>query len=64
MMHQPREPLQYLGSDYDIREVDEELYLAVLARRRAESGCDAADLSVSGDRAEGSAGISKGQEMG
>lgn len=27
-----------LPSEYDIREIDEDLYLAVLARRRAEDG--------------------------
>jgi len=33
-----------LPSEYDIREINEHLYLAVLARRRAEAGPAAADL--------------------
>jgi hypothetical protein len=30
-------PLLQLGRDYDIREIDEDLYLAVLAARKAET---------------------------
>jgi hypothetical protein len=32
-----------LPSEYDIREIDEDLYLAVLARRRADSAPAASD---------------------
>ena len=34
-----------LPSEYDIREIDEDLYLAVLAGRKADSDCGAGDLS-------------------
>lgn len=36
--------LQRKDSEYDIREIPEELYQAVLACRRAESGGGAGDL--------------------
>jgi len=45
--HGRRKRLRRLGSDYDIREIDEELYLEVLARRRAEDDCAAGDLTGS-----------------
>ena len=64
MMHDTREPLLYLGCDYDIREVDEDLYLAVLARRRAQSGCGAGDLSSSSTLPQTTATDRNRQEMG
>jgi hypothetical protein len=33
-MHHPRNPLPSQASHYDIRDVPEDLYLAVLARRK------------------------------
>jgi hypothetical protein len=44
-MHPRRDRLQPLGWNYDIREIDERLYLAVLACRRAETACPDSDLS-------------------
>jgi hypothetical protein len=43
-MHGRREGLQQLGCGYDIREIPEELYLEVLAGRRAETACGAMGL--------------------
>lgn len=64
MMNHRRERLLYQASDYDIREVDEDLYLAVLARRRAKDACSASGLSDSGESTQGPARTSKGQEIG
>lgn len=44
MMDHRRECLQSQGAHYDIRDIDEELYLAVLARRREQDAGDAGDL--------------------
>jgi len=44
MMDHGRDSLQQQAAHYDIREVPEALYLAVLARYRAESDRSAADL--------------------
>jgi hypothetical protein len=63
-MNHPRKRLQYLGSDYDIREVDEDLYLAVLAKRKAEDACSAVDLSGSSTLLQTTATDRKRQEMG
>lgn len=42
-MHQARKPLRHLSWNYDIREIPEDLYLAVLASRSAEDACAAMD---------------------
>jgi hypothetical protein len=42
-MNACRNPLVSLAAHYDIREVPEDLYLAVLARRKADSQATAAD---------------------
>jgi hypothetical protein len=42
-MNASRNPLAPLGWNYDIREIPEDLFLAVLARRRADSQATAAD---------------------
>jgi hypothetical protein len=34
-----------LAAHYDIRQIDEDLYLAVLACRKAQTDCGAGDLS-------------------
>lgn len=39
-----QDPLQRLGCDYDIREINQELYLAVLAARKALTNCAASNL--------------------
>jgi hypothetical protein len=44
-MHHRRNPLQSLAPHYDIREIDEALYLAVLACHRAETAGAAVDLT-------------------
>jgi len=43
-MDHRRKRLQELDGHYDIREIPEDLYLAVLARRKAESDCGVAGL--------------------
>jgi hypothetical protein len=45
-MHHPRNPLAPLAWQYDIREIDEDLYLAVLACRFSQNA--AADSDQSG----------------
>lgn len=45
IMHHPRNPLPPLAGQYDIREIDEELYLAVLAYRRSQNAATDSDLS-------------------
>lgn len=45
-MHGGQDPLRQQGREYDIREIPEDLYLAVLACRRAESGCSTGDLAT------------------
>jgi hypothetical protein len=44
-MHYPRDPLRPLAWHYDIREIDEDLYLAVLAYRRSQMAGPVSDLS-------------------
>ena len=44
-MHHPRNPLPPLVWQYDIREIDEDLYLAVLAYRRGQMASPDSDLS-------------------
>jgi hypothetical protein len=44
-MHQPQDPLLSLAWHYDIREIDEDLYLAVLACRRGQMASPDSDLS-------------------
>ena len=44
-MHGPREALRQQGWNYDIREIDEDLYLAVLAYRRSQMARPDSDLS-------------------
>jgi hypothetical protein len=44
-MHHPRNPLLPLAWHYDIREIDEDLYLAVLACRRSQMASPDSDLS-------------------
>ena len=45
IMHHPRDPLPPLVWQYDIREIDEDLYLAVLACRRGQMASPDSDLS-------------------
>jgi hypothetical protein len=45
IMHQPPDPLLSLAWYYDIREIDEDLYLAVLAYRRSQNAATDSDLS-------------------
>jgi hypothetical protein len=45
IMHQPQDPLPPLAWKYDIREIDEDLYLAVLAYRRSQMAGPDSDLS-------------------
>jgi hypothetical protein len=59
-MYVPRNCLPLLGFHYDIRAIDEDLYLAVLACRRAESRCAAGDLTSTPTPAPGTAGDYKG----
>jgi hypothetical protein len=44
-MHHPRNPLPSQAWHYDIREIDEDLYLAVLAYRRSQNAATDSDLS-------------------
>jgi hypothetical protein len=44
-MHHRRDPLPSLAPHYDIREIDEALYLAVLACHRAETAGAAVDVT-------------------
>ena len=44
-MHHPRGPLPLLALHYDIREIDEDLYLAVLAYSRSQMASPDSDLS-------------------
>jgi hypothetical protein len=60
-MHHRRESSPQLASHYDIRQIDEDLYLAVLACRRAQSACTATDLSDERHHAQGSARSTKDQ---
>ena len=45
IMHHPRNPLPSQAWHYDIREIDEDLYLAVLAYRRNQKASPDSDLS-------------------
>jgi hypothetical protein len=59
-MHRPSKLALPLGCHYDIREIDEDLYLSVLACRRAKTaGCDS-DLAYATDQQQGSVGATKG----
>jgi hypothetical protein len=49
-MHQPPDPLLSLAWHYDIREIDEDLYLAVLAYRRSQNAATDSDLSGTAPR--------------
>jgi hypothetical protein len=54
-MHHRRDPLQPQAPHYDIREIDEALYLAVLACHRAETAGVAVDLANTAPDARGTA---------
>jgi len=43
-MHQRRNPLLPLAQNYDIRDIDEDLYLAVLACRLSRNASPEGDL--------------------
>jgi hypothetical protein len=60
VMYVSRDSLPLLGFHYDIRAIDEDLYLAVLACRRAQSGCAAGDLTSTPAPALGTAGDYEG----
>jgi hypothetical protein len=53
-----------LGRQYDIREIDENLYLAVLDRRKAQDACAAGDLTDASIQDQGQGGADKGTEVG
>ena len=55
--------MRYQGWRYDIRDIDEDLYLAVLASRRAQDGRAATGLSNEPSTPEVTARDNKGQEM-
>jgi hypothetical protein len=63
-MYGGRDRLRRKGWGYDIREVPEELYQAVLACRRAESCGTAGDLGRCCNLRQGAVRVRKGQEMG
>jgi hypothetical protein len=63
-MHSARKRLQRKGWGYDIREIPEDLYQAVLACRRAESRCSAADPASDATATEPPATASSRQQMG
>jgi hypothetical protein len=48
--HQPQDPLLSLAWHYDIRAIDEDLYLAVLAYRRSQNAATDSDLSGTAPR--------------
>ena len=60
MMYHPWKRLVSLASHYDIRAVDEDLYLAVLACRRAETAVLAGDPATAADQQQGTVGDYKG----
>jgi hypothetical protein len=62
MNHGPK-LLQRLGWEYDIRETPEDLYLAVLARRKAENDCSGGGLNDGSAKAEPPATDQKRPEM-
>jgi len=60
-MHHRRDSPPPLERGYDIREIDEDLYVAVLARCRAESAGGATDLADASPHGGVTAGDSTGQ---
>jgi hypothetical protein len=60
-MHHPRHPLLPLAPHYDIREIDEALYVAVLACCRADFAAAAVDLTDTATDARVTARDTEGQ---
>jgi hypothetical protein len=60
-MHHHRDPLPSLAPHYDIREIDEALYLAVLACHRAETAGAAVDPTNTAPHAQVTAREAPGQ---
>lgn len=63
-MHHRRNPPPALGREYDIREIDENLYAAVLACRLAENVRPEGDLSRAAEAPQVTGRDRKGQEIG
>jgi hypothetical protein len=58
--HHPRQPRPRQAWHYDISEIDEDLYLAVLACRRAETAGQDSDQAAAADLPQGTVRASKG----
>jgi hypothetical protein len=58
--HHPRQPRPRQAPHYDIREIDEDLYLAVLACRRAKTAGHDSDPAAAADQPQGTVGDCKG----